>query len=242
MIQETPLSERPRERCLDFGPSCLSLRECLALILGSGPKGVGCLGLATLILQRPGRGLGEPNEERAFFNAMEASSGGYLKEILGLGPAGQAKVLAAFELGRRYALHRTVHLGENPQYLTSLSKAATKVLSRISLKLRSASQEWIGFIPIYKSGKMGDFCLVERGTRTHVNIDPAELFARILALRPDGFFLFHNHPSGNTLPSHQDFELTRKIAEISQELGIRLFGHWVVTSQSEHWIDPGGQI
>src|SRR6476620_10690599 len=67
MIRNLPYLERPRERCLDSGPSCLSLRECIAVILCSGPPGIGSLGIASRILERPGSGLGTSLEERAFF-------------------------------------------------------------------------------------------------------------------------------------------------------------------------------
>ena len=56
---EVPATERPRERCLEKGARSLSIRECLALILNSGPKGKGSLGLSLEILDRPGTGMDE---------------------------------------------------------------------------------------------------------------------------------------------------------------------------------------
>lgn len=235
-----PLSERPRERCLDTGPTCLSLRECLALILGSGPPGIGCLGLATNILGKPGSGLSTQEEERAFFTSLEVSGGSYLKGISGLGPAGQAKLLAAFEVGRRYSLYRNRIFRSNQPQKSTIAELAREALSKISGKNRSEPQEWFGFIPIHRSGELGELCIVEQGARTHVNVDPAELFARVLVLRPRGLFLCHNHPSGIVVPSPQDLNLTEKVAEIALQLGIQLLGHWIVTSQGETWIRPCG--
>jgi DNA repair protein RadC len=236
-IQNTPLLERPRERCLETGPNCLSLRECLAVILGSGPPGIGCLGLAAHIIQKPGPGLAPSDEERAFFTAMENSGLTYLKEIDGLGPAGQSRILAAFELGRRYALFR--HQGKKTDFKKlSFSNITFEALGKITQNQRNEPHEWLGFVPLHRSGNLGEFSLVERGVRTHVNTDPAELFARVLVLRPRGFILFHNHPSGNVTPSSQDLDLTTKVYEISKQFGIQLLGHWVVTSSGEQWIDP----
>jgi DNA repair protein RadC len=109
ILSLVPPPEKPRERCLERGPSCLSLRECLALLLGSGPQGTGCLGLVQKILARPGKGLGTPEEERAFFMGIECCGRSHLLDIPGLGPAGQARILAAVEVGRRYALFRGSH-------------------------------------------------------------------------------------------------------------------------------------
>ncbi len=242
-ITAQPISERPRERCLDTGASCLSLRECLALILGSGPPGLGCLGVAKAILTRPGNGLGQSEEERAFFLGMEGNGLSYLTDIPGLGPAGQAKLLAAIEIGRRYALFRagSTKGNRNPSQTHKrhrVSELAVAALNRIPQKERCEPREWLGFIPVYRRGDLGELCLVERGVRTHVNTDPTEIFARLLSLRPQGFFLFHNHPSGMATPSEQDLDLTGKVAQVSSQFGIQLLGHWVVTQEDESWI-PG---
>ena len=240
ILKSFPNSERPRERCLGAGSSCLSLRECLALILNSGPVGVGCLGLASRILDRP-TSWGHPTEEeRAFFIAMEATGAEFLREIDGLGPSQHARLLAAFELGKRYTRYRfnniPPHQNTDPPEPMAVSKVANRALQKISLKYRNESQEWLGFVPLHRSGELGELCLVERGTRTHVNIDPGELFARILALRPYGYFLFHNHPTGVTSPSLQDLDLTERVSQLSRQLGIKFLGHWIVTPQTESWI------
>ncbi len=236
-IHQIPELERPRERCLQYGPGCLSLRECLALILGSGPPGVGCLGIARRILQLPGQGLNAQEEERAFFTGIEIESDTYLKQIAGLGPAGRARILAAFELGRRYSQYRHCRRNTNGKH-NSYSELMKTALERISMENRANPQEWFGFVPIHRSGDVGELCLVEQGVRTHVNVDPAELFARVLALRPQGLFLFHNHPSGYLQPSHQDISLTQKINQMAGQFGIQLLGHLIVSLEGETWIPP----
>jgi DNA repair protein RadC len=242
-LKSFPPSERPRERCLERGARCLSLRELLALLIHTGPPGIGALGLAALFLDRPGAGLGEREQERALFTALESSSDGDdrggLSDIRGLGPAARARVLAAFELGRRYAHHRETVRGKSRlnEPMVRGSRLFGAAAARISPEFRQEPREWLGFVPLYRSGELGELCLVERGVRTHINIEPAELFARILALRPQSFFLFHNHPSGNLTPSLSDRELTENVAALARTLGMRLLGHAVVTSAGETWID-----
>jgi DNA repair protein RadC len=239
-----PLPERPRERCLENGPSTLSLRECLAVLLGSGPPGAGALGVARAVLEKPGTGYAASEEERAFFTAMESSGVGHLLGIDGLGPAGRARLLAAFEIGRRYAIYRqgtlqppsSTHERLPLRLPAGLPEHARETLSRVGARERCEPREWLGFVPIYRSGQVGELCIVERGVRTHVNVDPAELFARLLALRPRGFVLFHNHPSGNLNPSLEDFHLTRSIESLARPLGLRLFGHWIVAPEGETWL------
>ena len=245
-VANLPDQERPRERCLEVGPSALSLRECIALVLGSGPPGTGCLGLAQNILNRPGAGLDPIEEERAFFMNMESCGRSHLAEIPGLGPAGQAKLLAALEMGRRYALFRSAYgrmskVEESKDQPPSLVQLSLQALKKVSERARNEPHEWFGFVPVYRAGEIGQLCLVERGSRTHVNLDPVEIFARLLSLRPQGLFLVHNHPSGNSNPSPQDRELTARIQEVATTFGIQLLGHWVVSPYEESWISAQPQ-
>lgn len=237
-IDSTPAPERPRERCLSQGAGCLSLRECLALILSSGPRGEGCLGLARMILERPGFGLDESAQERVFFMAMEVSAFAHLEGIRGMGPAARARILAAFELGRRYALFREERSSSFPSPQKHPIDPKARALACVSPALRCEAREWLGFVPLYEGGRLGTLCLVERGVRTHVNIEPSELFARVLALRPRGIILFHNHPSGELAASEADRHLTYRVFLLGRSLGVLVQGHWIVAAKGETWIEP----
>lgn len=239
LMKQTPLDERPRERCLLHGPSTLSLRECIAVLLGSGPRGRGVVGLAADVLERTGPGLPMDERERAFFTAMESSTG-VLEGVPGLGEAGRSRLLVAFELGRRYVAYRggwqRVRGGPGPQRGEARSRLARTTLLKVDGTHRSAAKEWIGFVPIHRGGEVGALCVVENGVRTHVNLDPADLFARILALRPVAIALVHNHPSGDVTPSSEDLRLTERAAALSRQFGVALIGHWVVSATGEAWI------
>lgn len=233
-IAPLPESERPRERCLLRGADCLSLRECLAIILGTGPPRLGCLGLAQQMLDLPGQGLSEADAERAFFTALEISGPAALENASGLGRAGKARVLAGFELARRYAIFREAR---RRPLASPLPESRHAALARVGPELRADAREWLGFVPFYRPGELGGLCLVERGVRTHVNVDPAELFARVLALRPKAFYLVHNHPSGDLRPSASDREMTEQVAKAARLVGTCLLGHWVVATGGETYME-----
>ena len=224
-IPELPESERPRERCLREGAMHLSLRECIAVLLGTGPRGKGCMGVAQELLDRAGRHLSPESQQQAFFSAIELGGAAFFKECSGIGDASLARLLVAFEIGRRYANYRNT--SQNP------SNKKISLFQRIPNHLRTTPSEWLGFIPLYGNQRAGDFILVENGTRTHVNVEPTELFAQILLTRPRGFYLFHNHPSGSLLASEADRELTRNVHRVAQALGMTLMGHWIITASSE---------
>ena len=39
---------------------------------------------------------------------------------------------------------------------------------------------------------------------------------------------FHNHPSGETTPSQQDIQLTKRLYEAGELLGIKLLDHLII--------------
>jgi DNA repair protein RadC len=231
MIREIPPSERPRERLLSRGPESLSLRECLAVILGTGPGREGSLGLAGRVLRASAGGEDGPeNEEEAFFSALEGPRRSRIVGERGMGPAQGARILAAFELARRYAV-RSERIAASGAASPASSALAARALERVAPEWRCSPREWLGFVPWLRTGRMGELKVVETGVRTHVNVDPAELFAAILALRPKGIFLVHNHPSGALVPSGPDLDLTANVAEMGALFGVRVLGHWIVTSR-----------
>jgi DNA repair protein RadC len=212
----------------------LSLRECLAILLGTGPPKLGALGLASRLLAQPGPGLDPSEEERAFFTLLESSAAPPWE----LGPAGTARVLAAFELARRYSDYRFSQAPRPLEGPTALSELSKSALSQIPARRRLAPREWLGFIPYHRNRTLGCLCLIEEGARTHVNADATELFARVLSLRPKAFFLVHNHPSGDLRPSPSDLELTDRVERLGGELGTPLLGHWIVAPSGELELPP----
>lgn len=183
------------------------------------------------------RAQGSPNSgpagrEEALFAQVLASPHFDFLKIRGLGNAQRARIMAVFELCRRFAVYRMNHLVPEPKS----TDWETLVLQRIPQEMKNHAQEWLGFVPVFAPRKIGSFFLVERGSRTHLNIDPLELFARILSYRPQGFFLIHNHPSGDCRPSAEDLDLTIRAKEVSDQLGVTLYGHVIVSACDVQWV------
>ncbi len=223
--------EDPISRCARHGADVLSLRECLSVILQNRGNPKAGLRLASKLLGTLAPDLSEADQARALFTFLESAIRTPTPALQLLNLSDEARLLAAFELARRYRVYSesAQHPSRVCQERSALSREA---LGRIDMSLRTYSVEWLGFVPVYKT-HVGNLCVIARGVRTHVNVDPAELFARILTLRPPMVFLFHNHPSGDMRASGPDRELTQRIDEICRKLGITLLGHWIVSGNRE---------
>lgn len=172
----------------------------------------------------------DPDEqERAFFTLLESSSAPPWQAS----PAATARILAAFELARRYSEYRLQQAPKPLNGPTTVTDLSRNALAQIPMRRRLAPREWLGFIPYHRNRTLGRLCLVEEGVRTHVNADATELFGRVLSLRPKAFFLAHNHPSGDLRPSPSDLELTDRVERLAADLGTPLLAHWIVAPSGE---------
>jgi DNA repair protein RadC len=66
------------------------------------------------------------------------------------------------------------------------------------------------------------------GTLTNAPVYPREIVKRVLALKAGAVVLVHNHNSGNTEPSGEDKEVTRKVAMALMSIDVPLHDHIIV--------------
>ena len=83
-IRHWPVSDRPRERLRAAGPAALSVRELLAILIGSGQKGRSAVEVAADLLRRAGS-----------IRRLAGAGPQELEQVAGVGPAVAARVSAA---------------------------------------------------------------------------------------------------------------------------------------------------
>lgn len=73
----------------------------------------------------------------------------------------------------------------------------------------------------------------QKGTVDHTPLYPREVVKRALDLNASAIILVHNHPSGDPTPSRGDIDMTKKVQDAAEKLGIVLHDH-VVIGKSDH--------
>jgi DNA repair protein RadC len=68
----------------------------------------------------------------------------------------------------------------------------------------------------------------QKGTVDHTPVYPREVIKRALELSASAIILVHNHPSGDPTPSMADIDMTRKIIEAGEKLGIVVHDHIII--------------
>lgn len=88
------------------------------------------------------------------------------------------------------------------------------------------------FIALHLDSKNRLLCLeiVSVGSLNASIVHPREVYKSALLSSAAAIVFVHNHPSGDPTPSREDIELTSRLKEAGELLGIRLLDHVVIGS------------
>lgn len=203
-ISDLAPEERPRERLAARGVTVLSDIELLSLMLGSGNgnKGVGRLALEILAVMDGREGI--PNLEE-------------LMSIEGIGPARASMLSASFEYVRRRLRPANRRISQPVDVLPLVTHWADR------------PQEYFLVISLNGAHEVLRLRVVSQGTLDRTIVHPREVFVDPLADRAAAIICAHNHPSGNTEPSNEDKNLTQRLSQAGDLLGIPLLDHVIFT-------------
>lgn len=215
-VKALPKSERPYEKCMEYGPEILSDAELLAVILRNGTKEMSSIDLARkiLTLQKEYEGL----------IGIYHLSYEELTAVKGIGPVKAVQILCLGELAKRLAKGAAK---ERLRFSSSESIAAY-----FMEQLRHLSKEEV--LVLFFDGKHGLLkeVTISIGTVNTALSSPREVFLEALKAQAVYLILVHNHPSGDPHPSRQDVLLTKRMKEAGEIIGIELSDHIVIGDQS----------
>ncbi len=221
-----PQEDRPYERCIRHGVQSLSNRDLLAVILRTGAKGRNVLELAGDLLKLV--------PEREGFTGIRRLSLDELSNVKGIGKVKAVQLKCLLEIARRMAREEA---GEGT-YFASPSAVANYYME----DLRHEEQEVLLLLMLNQRGRLLKERYMFKGTVNASVISPREIFVEALAARAVQIILLHNHPSGDASPSQEDLNVTRRIKEAGQLLGIALTDHIIigehayVSLREEHYL------
>lgn len=211
-INDLPLSERPRERLLAHGVQALSVQEVLALVLGRGIRGESVMLTAQRLLSRFGN-----------LKAMAEATPEELASIKGIGPAKAAQLKAAFELGKR---------SDVPLPLISSSiRSPTDVVAEMRAKLRGKKKEHFWIVLLNTRNQVIRTAESSVGSLNASIVHPREVFKEAVAASAASVILVHNHPSGDPQPSQEDIDLTRRLVQAGEMMGVSVLDHIIVCDE-----------
>ena len=76
--------------------------------------------------------------------------------------------------------------------------------------------------------------VVSMGILNSSLIHPREIFKTAILTNAASLILYHNHPSGETEPSTEDINITMRIKEAGDLIGIELIDHIIIGSEGRY--------
>lgn len=222
-IKKIPINDRPRERLINYGASSLSNEELLSILLNSGTKNISVKNLASIILSKTNN-----------LKDLDKLSYHDLINIKGVGSAKASIVLSFLELSKR------INMEENKINNIKLNDPS-KVFDYFKYKVNKYQEE---FYCIYLNAKKKviSYKLLFVGTVNHSMVHPRDIFKEAYKLNAAFIICVHNHPSGDVYPSLDDINVTKRIFEIGNLMGIKLVDHIIVSEINYYSFLENGKI
>jgi len=209
-IHDLPASERPRERLQKFGAEVLSAQEILALILGRGISGESVMVTAQRLLSQ--------------FGSLKGIAGASLEELArvrGIGLAKAAQIRAAFELASRLESYQSTEKRETV-------KTPEDVVALVRSRLKGKKKEYFLALLLDTRNQLIRVAEISVGSLDSSIVHPREVFKEAVAASAASAIFVHNHPSGDPEASEDDLNLTKRLAEAGEIMGIDVLDHVII--------------
>jgi len=92
----------------------------------------------------------------------------------------------------------------------------------------SADREEFHVVLLDGKNHLLGFNVVSIGTLNSSTVHPRELFKPAILANAASLIMVHNHPSGDPEPSSEDHEITRRIKDAGELLGIKMIDHVII--------------
>lgn len=208
-MKDLSTSDRPREKLSRHGAAALGDNELLALVIGQGGRHGGALAIANAVLAAHGG-----------VHGLSRCAPDDVARTDGIGAARAAQIVAALELGRRTLAPAP---GARLQ-LRHPRDAAAFLLPRFG----SRATEQFGVVLLDTRHRVLRTAVLAVGTLNTAAVEPREVFREAMRAGAAAVVVFHNHPSGDPLPSPDDVELTRRLVAAGVLMGIDVVDHLVL--------------
>lgn len=200
----------PREKALEYGISSLNNNELLALIIKSAYKDRTVFELANDVI----------DQANGFKNLLSLTYE-ELTSIKGIKKAKAMEILAILEISKR--LSKVDHISE------AMLANPSKAVEWLRFTLGHSKQE--EFLVVYLNTRNAVLKseVLYKGNKHSANVSIDEVLRNALLINASYILVAHNHPSGDVKPSSADIELTEKLCDACNTIGIPLLDHIIVS-------------
>lgn len=159
----------------------------------------------------------------------------FLKNFKGIGPSKAAVIISALELGKR--------MNKKIESISGIKFNNSEVVYEYYKNiLGDKKQEYFYAIYLDNSKKIIKDKMLFVGTLNQSLVHPREVFKEACLISASCIICVHNHPSGSTIPSREDYNLTNNLKEIGNLISIPIIDHIIIGKDSYYSFFENGDI
>jgi DNA repair protein RadC len=143
-----------------------------------------------------------------------------LQQINGIGQAKARQIKAVLELGRLLAVP--------PKQERQTIRSPQDAYDLFRYELAHLHQENVLIAGLGTKNRVKFTKVVFIGSLNACVLHPREIFRELIRNAAASCIVAHNHPSGDTTPSREDIEVTKRLAEAGNIIGIEVLDHIIV--------------
>ena len=117
-------------------------------------------------------------------------------------------------------------------YQTRTISSPKNAYEMIKEQLEGLDREQFIIVCLNTKNEPTNISVVSVGSLNKAIVHPREVFKTAILSNAASIMAFHNHPSGETTPSQQDIQLTNRLYEAGELLGIKLLDHLIIGDNS----------
>ena len=96
------------------------------------------------------------------------------------------------------------------------------------MAIHEEPEEYMYMICMNTKNKIIGVFEISHGTANSSLVRPREVFQKALLANAVSIILMHNHPSGDPTPSREDIDVTKRIVEAGNVVGVSVLDHIIV--------------
>lgn len=211
-LKEMPEDERPQEKMMRFGAKSLSNAELLAIIIRTGTRDATSVEVGRKIMQYLDNDL-------SYFHQVDILELKRNPNLSGIGIVKACQIKAAIELGLRVKQKDVLKVK-----VTSPQDVADLLME----EMQFLKQEYFKIVLLDTKNKVIKVESISIGILNASLVHPREVFIKAIKQHSAAIILAHNHPSGDPEPSAEDKNITKRLYDAGELLGISVLDHIII--------------
>jgi DNA repair protein RadC len=122
-------------------------------------------------------------------------------------------------------------VSEPDAFLNGTPTCSADDVQRVARSIYStldADKEHFVLLSLNNKNRINGFKVISTGSLTASLVHPREVYRAALAFCAAAVVFVHNHPAGDPAPSAEDIEITKRLKQAGDILGIRVLDHIVL--------------